>query len=390
MEHRSAIVIVPDDTKKTGQAAPLLLQRVMGAPLLRWLADSLTQSQVSRFFLVCKKEFMPQAQGCFPAEAELMTTQDDNPADMLHVFLSTADEAEEDVLVITGPVVYAPQKAVLDPGKQPHRANACMADRQELMNGLDTEQAFGHFLMQHSDACTDREGFFSVNSPEELAQWAPVLRNARLDLLVRSGVEIWDYNSCYVSVEATVGAGAVLLPGTNLQGATTIGYGAVIGPNSCVKDSAVGNHARINNAQLEGCTVGNHVQIGPYACLRPGTVVENGAKIGAFVELSQATIGPGAEVSHLSCLGDCTVGENAYVGVGAVTANVDRVSQKKTTIEQDAFVGCNTSLVAPVTVGRGAYVAAGSIITENVPAQALGIARGRQTNRKDWALKNKK
>ena len=384
---RSAVLFLIDDTYRTGSETPLMLHRVLGTPLLSWLTHALFRAEVSRFFLVCAPRLTEQAALCFPAGAEVHTASDENPSDRLHVFLSTAEDSEQSVLVVTGPVVYAPGRGSAVPQRT---ANACMVSRHELMDALDETAPIGHFLKHAADPCREGEGFFSVSGPEELAAWQPVLCRELLASLTRAGVEIWDYASTYVQPGVAVGIGTVLLPGTILRGRTQVGYGCTVGPDTHITDSKIGNHCTVEQSRLDGAVIGNNASVGPFAHLRPGTVLEAGAKAGSFVELKNASLGRNAKVPHLSYLGDTTVGENANIGCGAVTANFDRVEKHPTVIEKEAFIGCNTTLVAPVTVGQGAYVGAGSVITEDIPAQALGIGRSRQSNRREWALRNKK
>ena len=387
MGKRSAVIFLIDDTYRTGSETPLMLHRVLGAPLLRWLTHALYRAEVSRFFLVCAPRLTEQAGLCFPKGAEVFTASDENPSDRLHVFLSTAEDAEQSVLVVTGPVVYVPRRRSAAPERT---ANACMVSRHELMDALDETAPIGHFLKHAADPCREGEGFFSVSGPEELGVWQPILTRELLSALSRAGVEIWDYSSTCVQPGVEVGIGTALLPGTVLQGDTQIGYGCTIGPNTYITDSKIGNHCTVEQSRLHGAELANGAAVGPFAHLRPGTVLEAGAKAGAFVELKNTALGRDAKVPHLSYLGDTRVGDGANVGCGAVTANFDRVEKHPTVIEKDAFIGCNTTLVAPVTVGQGAYVGAGSVITEDIPAQALGIGRARQSNRKEWALRNKK
>lgn len=389
MSGRSLILFLPDDTQKTGASKPLFLQTVSGQPLLKWLAFSLGAKEVSRVFLACKEPLCEQAAACFPKSIEVMTAQDENPADLLHVFLSTAEEDEEEVLTVLGPVVYAPALASVDPGKRPVGANACTVSRERLMEALDEDRSLTQFFRDSGTLCTDRSGFFSVRGLDDLAHWQPLLMRQRLLELVQSGVEVWDYATTFVSLEAKIGLGTVLLPGTVIEGNTTVGYGSTIGPHTQLSNCRIGNHTKINASRADAATVGNECEVGPYANLRPGTTLGNHCKAGAFVELKNTTVGDAAQVPHLSYLGDAQVGSGVNIGCGTVTANYDRVAKYPTKIENDAFIGCNTSLVAPVTVGEGAYVAAGSVITEDVPAQALGIGRSRQSNRREWALKNK-
>lgn len=389
MSGRSLILFLPDDTQKTGASKPLFLQTVSGQPLLKWLAFALGKNNVNRVFLACKAPLCEQAVSCFPPRIEVMTAQDENPADLLHVFLSTADEDEEEVLTVLGPVVYAPSLASDDPGRRPVGANVCTVSRESLMEALDADRSLTRFFRESGTVCTDRSGFFSVRSIDDLAYWQPILMRQRLLELVQSGVEVWDYATTFVSPEAQIGLGTVLLPGTVIQGNTCIGYGSVIGPQTQLYNCRVGNHTKINASKADGAVIGNECEVGPFANLRPGTVLGNHCKAGAFVELKNTTVGDTAQIPHLSYLGDASVGSGVNIGCGTVTANYDRVAKYPTQIEKDAFIGCNTSLVAPVNVGEGAYVAAGSVITEDVPAQALGIGRSRQSNRREWALKNK-
>ncbi len=389
MSGRSLILFLPDDTQKTGASKPLFLQTVSGQPLLKWLAFSLGAKEVSRVFLACKEPLCAQAAACFPKSIEVMTSQDENPADLLHVFLSTADEEEEEVLTVLGPVVYAPALASDDPGKRPVGANACTVSRERLMEALDADRSLSQFFRDCGAVCTDRSGFFSVHTLQDLAYWQPLLMRQRLLELVQSGVEVWDYATTFVSLEAKIGLGTVLLPGTVIEGNTTVGYGSTIGPHTQLSNCRIGNHTKVNASKLDSATVGNECEVGPYANLRPGTTLGNHCKAGAFVELKNTTAGEAAQIPHLSYLGDAQVGSGVNIGCGTVKANYGRVDKYPTKIENDAFIGCNTSLVAPVTVGEGAYVAAGSVITEDVPAQALGIGRSRQSNRREWALKNK-
>lgn len=385
MSDRSAVVFLLDDSCRTGSETPLMLHRVLGVPLLGWLSHALKRAGVGRFFLVCAPALLPEARDCFPAGAELSTASDEGPGDRLHVFLSTAADEERDVLVVTGPAVYAP----LQRSAGPERANACMVDRRALMAALDETAPIGHFLRRAGEPTTCEDGFFSVSAPEELPRIARLLIRDRLLALIREGVEVWDLDNTYVTPGVTVGEGTSLLPGTLLQGRTAIGAGCVVGPNTRIIDSTVGSRCTVEQSRVEGARLADELQVGPFANLRPGTVMESRSKAGSFVELKNVSVGPEARVPHLSYLGDAALGAGVNVGCGAVTANFDRAEKHYTVVEAEAFLGCNATLVAPVNVGRGAYVAAGSVITEDVPPQALAISRPRAQLKKDWALKNK-
>lgn len=386
MTDRSAVLFLLNDTYRTGSETPLMLHRVLGVPLLRWLTCALERAGVRRFFLACAPELQSAAKACFPADAALTVASDENPADQLHVFLSTAEEDERDLLVVTGPVVYLPLSG--QGGVQP--ANACMVNRRALMEALDETVPIGHFLRRVGEPMRGDDAFFSLSAPEELPQLSGLLRRDLLLALMRGGVEVWDPDSTYVTPGVEVGAGTVLLPGTVLQGRTTVGCGCTLGPNTRILDSQLGDRCVVEQSRVESAKLDSDLQVGPFANLRPGTVMETGSKAGAFVELKNTNLGQEAKVPHLSYLGDAAVGAGANVGCGTVTANFDRVEKHFTVVEENAFLGCNSTLVAPVNVGKGAYVAAGSVVTEDVPPQALAISRAREQIKKEWALKNKR
>lgn len=383
----SAVIFVPDDAVKTGYPLPMLLHRVLGAPLLSWLTDALYDSGVGRFFLVCHDRYTAAACACLPAEAEIMTTANSNPSDLLHVFLSTADESEHEITIVTGAAVFAPSLAVRQ--GTPKRSCVCRASREELMAALDKDFSFLQFLREKCTFLSDYDGFFAVDSPASAMELAETLRREQMLRLQRQGVEIFDPENCYIAPGVRIEAGAKLLPGTILRGSTIIRAGAVIGPWSVVEDSEVGEDCTVNASQVYGSTLAPEVTVGPFAHIRPNSELARGVKIGNFVELKNAQIGENTYASHLSYLGDTQVGARCNLGCGTATVNYDRAEKHRTVIGDDAFIGCHTALIAPLTVGNGAYIAAASAITQDVPDNALGIARARQSNKKDWSLKHK-
>ena len=380
MPGKSAVIFVPDDTAKTGYPQPLMLQSVMGAPLLAWLANSLFDSGVGRFFLACHPERMQAVCACMPEGAEVTAASESNPADLLHVFLSTAEDSERTVLIVTGPAVYLP--ALAAHGEAKRTGNVCRVPRTALMDAIDARAPFGRFFREQGEPVTDAEGVFPVETPAALPVVSELLRRDRMLRLMKQGVEVYDPASCYVEPTVQLAAGVRLLP--------VVGAGAVIGPWSTVTDSEIGENSVVNASQIEASHVGANAQIGPYARLRENCLLGSGVYVGNFVELKNAAVGADTRLSHLSYVGDAALGERCNVGCGAVTVNYDRVAKQRTTVGDDVFIGCNSSLVAPVTLGDGAYIAAGSVITEDVPAQTLGIARSRQSNKRDWAAKHKK
>ena len=181
----------------------------------------------------------------------------------------------------------------------------------------------------------------------------------------------------------------MLLPGTILRGETAVGCGCTIGPNAVVRDCVIGDETEINASQVNESTIGSRTHVGPFAYVRPGCAIGDDIKVGDFVELKNSTIGEGTKISHLTYVGDSDVGGHVNFGCGTVTVNYDGTSKFRTVIGDHAFIGCNTNLVAPVRVGEGAYTAAGSTITDEVPADSLAIARTRQTVKKQWAAKRR-
>ena len=390
MSGLSAVVFVPDDTAKTGFSRPMMLQAIMGTPLLSWLTRSLAAGGGGRFFLVCHERFLSEAKHCFPDGCELSCAKLEETADQLHVFLSTADEQEEDVIVVTGPAVIDPFAVDEDSfSGAPVESGVSAVSRQALMDALDDTFIFTDFMKEHGIPYTDRDGVYGVADLQEMTSWQPVLSRAKLYELSKQGVEIWDYNTTYVDPAASVGPGTALLPGTILRGQTSIGKNCTIGPNSYLENARIGDGTKVNASQIYNSSVGYDTHVGPFAYLRPGSPVGNAVRVGDFVEIKNSAIGDGTKISHLTYVGDSDVGKNINFGCGTVTVNYDRSKKYRTVIEDNAFIGCNTNLIAPVRVGEGAYIAAGSTITDDIPAMALSIARARQQNKKDWASKHK-
>ena len=239
-------------------------------------------------------------------------------------------------------------------------------------------------------AAPDPEECFGINDRKQLAHVAAVLRRRTLERLMAEGVTVLDPAATYVDDTVEIGPDTVLYPGAILEGATVIGAECVVGAGCHVSGSRIGDSVTLKPyCVLSDSVVEVGAQLGPFCHLRPLSHIGAGAKIGNFVELKKSRIGRGAKVPHLSYVGDATVGDEANVGAGAITCNYDGVAKHETIIGAHAFVGTNSSLVAPVTIGEGAYVGAGSVITKSVPPGALAVARGRQEVREGWAAHKK-
>ena len=209
-------------------------------------------------------------------------------------------------------------------------------------------------------------------------------RLAVLEELIAAGVQVMS-EDIYVERSVQVAPSATLLPGTILRGKTIVAEGCVIGPNTLLENAVVGKNTTVNASQVYDSTLGENNKIGPYTHVRKDTVTGYGVHLGAYVETKNSNFAMGNTVSHLTYIGDSDVGKYCNFGCGTVTCNYDGENKFRTTIGDYVFVGCNTNLVAPVTVGDGAYTAAGSTITKDVPAGDMGIARERQTNLEGWA-----
>ncbi len=235
----------------------------------------------------------------------------------------------------------------------------------------------------------DDRDTLGINSRLQLAEAEKILRRRKLKELMDSGVTIMDPDSTFIDAGVSIAADTVIYPFTWLEGATTIGSGCAVGPNTRLTDTTVGDNTTIHFSYAHECMVGNGVTVGPYVHLRPASALADGVKVGNFVEIKNSSVGRGSKVPHLSYIGDTDMGSGVNIGSGTITVNYDGKKKHRTVIEDGAFIGCNTNLVAPVTVGRGSYIGAGSTITKDVPPDALGVARARQANIEGWVIKHK-
>ena len=224
-----------------------------------------------------------------------------------------------------------------------------------------------------------------INTRTQLAEAEAILRRDILSRWMENGVTLIDPATTYIDASVQIGMDTVIYPMTTLRGRTTVGEGVRIGPMATISDSELADGAVVEQAVVTQSRVGAHASVGPFSHLRPGTYLDRDVHVGTFVELKNARMGIGSKAGHHCYLGDVTIGSHVNIGAGTVVVNYDGTAKHPTFIGDDAFIGCNSNLVAPVEIGPGAYVAAGSTVTHNVPADALGIARARQENKPDWA-----
>ncbi|MCY9178610.1 bifunctional UDP-N-acetylglucosamine diphosphorylase/glucosamine-1-phosphate N-acetyltransferase GlmU [Bacillus inaquosorum] len=223
-----------------------------------------------------------------------------------------------------------------------------------------------------------------VNDRVALSQAEQFMKERINKRHMQNGVTLIDPMNTYISPDTVIGSDTVIYPGTVIKGEVQIGEDTIIGPHTEIMNSSIGSRTVIKQSVVNHSKVGNDVNIGPFAHIRPDSVIGNEVKIGNFVEIKKTQFGDRSKASHLSYVGDAEVGTDVNLGCGSITVNYDGKNKYLTKIEDGAFIGCNSNLVAPVTVGEGAYVAAGSTVTEDVPGKALAIARARQVNKDDY------
>jgi bifunctional UDP-N-acetylglucosamine pyrophosphorylase/glucosamine-1-phosphate N-acetyltransferase len=235
------------------------------------------------------------------------------------------------------------------------------------------------------------EEVLGINTRQELAAVDRVMRRRKCESLMAEGVTIIDPSSTFIDSDVQVGPDSVIYPSVQIYGRTVIGEEVTIRSFSRISESKIAPRCTV----LEGCvivesTVGEDVSIGPYAHLRMGSTLGAKVKVGNFVEIKKSSLGPGTKSQHLAYLGDATIGQNVNIGAGVITCNYDGFKKHPTVVEDGAFVGTDSQLIAPVRIGKDAYVAAGSSITEDVPPESLAIARGRQVVKEGWVKQRKK
>lgn len=342
---------------------PLVLQPVLFCPVIQWLCETLKERGVTQWLIYGAGAYRDEI-AAHITSVEGVTVADE-PLDR---FLDTPQH----VLFIDGAVL--PEGGLL-----PHSdTGVCCGVGRECSDPKD--------FMRTAQR---QDGFTALRTMAELHAAQTALRMRMAQRLIDAGVLILDTSAVYIDPRVKIGAGTTLLPGTILRGRTVIGENCEIGPNSMICDCVIGDSTTVNASQVNESSVGRNTKIGPFAYVRPGCVIGDEIKVGDFVEVKNSTLGSGTKISHLTYVGDSDVGSHVNFGCGTVTVNYDGQAKYRCHIGDHAFLGCNTNLVAPVHVGDGAYTAAGSTITSDVPDDALGVARARQRNLSDWSKKRR-
>ena len=365
---KHAVQIMEEDSLVPAHCKPLMLETVLFCPILTWMGNRLRADGVQRFFVVCGPRFAEEAKACFPAEADVTVSERQED---LNAFLNTPD---------TVSVLLRPALPMEEAG--PGFAYA--------VPGYELQEAWKNGLTNRVEAAELLDRWVPVFSLETVAELELVLRDRIVKRHIQNGVRVMDPSAVYIDPRVSIGRGTMVLPGSILRGETAVGRDCVIGPNAMVRDCTVGDETEINASQANESVIGSRTHVGPFAYIRPGCAIGDDIKVGDFVEVKNSTIGDGTKISHLTYVGDSDVGKKVNFGCGTVTTNYDGFKKYRCTIGDGAFLGCNTNLVAPVTVGDGSYTAAGSTVTEEVPPDALAVARSRQKNIEGWAARRRK
>ena len=435
-----AVVMAAGQGTRMKSALPKVVHEIAGRPLIAWVLDALAGVKVDHTVVVVGhgadrvKAILPP--GCVTA----LQREQHGTGHATQVGLRTLDKSCDTVIVLSGDtpllerdliqsVVRAHRRAkraatlvstrLDDPARYGRvirdgsgvrvveardasraelavdeiNAGLYVFDRKELERALrkvGRDNAQGEaYLPDALPHMTGQVGVFvaadpdivlGVNSRAELAECGAIIQDRLRGALMLGGVAMPDPEAVYVDADVTVGADTILYPGTHLHGATRIAGGCRIGPNVVVHDCAIGEGSQAVFAHMSDSRIGAGCQIGPFAYLRPGVDVEDGAKIGTYVEVKNTRVGKKSKVPHLSYIGDTDIGDGTNIGAGNITANYDGFRKHRTTIGAGVKTGSDCVMVAPVTIGDKAMTAAGSIITHDVPEGALGIARARQQN----------
>ncbi|WP_046173306.1 bifunctional UDP-N-acetylglucosamine diphosphorylase/glucosamine-1-phosphate N-acetyltransferase GlmU [Domibacillus indicus] len=329
------------------------------------------------------------------AKATILTAHAENPAGYGRIIRGAdgsvtrivehkdASEQERAVKEINTGTYCFDNKALFDALK--HVSNENVQGEYYLPDVIEILKEAGEMVSAYQTESFEET--LGVNDRVALSEAERLMRARINEQHMRAGVTIIDPQNTYIGPDVVIGSDTVIHPGTVLSGSTSIGEDCIIGPNSEVRECEVGNRTVIRQSAAFDSQIGSDVNIGPFAHIRPQSSLADDVKIGNFVEIKKASFGKGSKASHLSYIGDAEVGSSVNIGCGTITVNYNGKDKFLTTIEDGAFIGCNSNLIAPVTVKKGAYVAAGSTITDEVPEESMAIARARQVNKENYVQK---
>lgn len=393
----AAVILCAGKGGRMNTVAPKMMHDICGRPMVRWVTD-LAESRGVKPVLVVDANGLPElpfAQVCQPQPKGTVDallcglSQIRAEAGPLLVFYGSEPAlAGEDVDYVLSGLETMAGSMLQGRGLFAFRLEGLRdALRRALVRFGEQADLQDCDMFMEMDVLESRAGGYPITNLADLAACQAVIRSRISERLMLSGVAMPIPDNVYIETGVTVGAGTVLYPGVRLMSGAVIGRDCVIEGDTDIRNSRIGDGCTLRSVYADGVTVGSGVKIGPFVNLRPGTNIADGAKIGDFVEIKNSSVGGGSKVPHLAYVGDADLGERVNVGCGCVFANYDGVAKHRSSVGNDVFLGCQTNLVSPVSVGDGAYTAAGSTITRDVPAGDLAIARARQENIADGVKK---
>src|SRR5215216_117733 len=364
-----------------------VLHTLCGVPMVNYVIEA-TRPLVPEGLFVVVGHQAELVEAVLPEDAKpVLQEEQRGTGDTVRVALAALEEVESGVLLVVngdGPLI---SDRTL--GELVERHSSAGVGATVLVAELDDPSGLGRVvedagvvrIVEERDATASERQIRLVNPEEanlvndraQLARAEEILRRRILDAHMRDGVTVRDPTSTHIEASVEIGRDTVILPGSMLRGETRIGSDCVIGPSTDLQDTRVGDGALVEHSVGRGAEVGDGASVGPYSFLRPGTVLEVGAKVGAYCEIKNSRVGAGSKVPHLSYVGDAEIGADANLGAGTITANYDGEEKYRTKVEDGVFTGINTNLIAPVTIGEDAYTGAGSVVNKDVPAGKLAV-----------------
>lgn len=393
MRNPVALILDMDDPDQTGSKHPFAEWEVLFKPMVKWVEDACRESGIEKITIL-------------PEDGGLEFARENIDTDILVISpnmpLISADELvksglrhnneKRDITFITSGQKGEGSGATWFRGEILLEALKKLRMQGEVLDSCPTDTENSVNLMEKTATVykvPDKYLAFSVMNKADLLEINMVANKIVIDRLLQKGVNFYCTDGIVISPDAVIGKDTTIAPGTLIKGRVTIGEDCVIGPNTTIVDSIVEDGCHLISSLIESAVVGRGSRVGPNSHLRPDSVLAAGVKIGNFVEIKNSSIGESTSVAHLTYIGDTDMGAHVNVGCGVVTVNYNGHKKFRSTVGDNAFIGCNTNLVSPVVVKAGAYTAAGSTITADVPENALAIARARQENKPGWALSYK-
>jgi len=390
-----SIILAGDKGEGMKSKKSKYLHKISGKPMIEYIIENVKNFGFEKSFAITNSEneevksyFEDFADCIYKTEDTFKRLKQLNDSDGTVVILSA------DMPFITSEVLNEAILRHREDNNSLTTINSCVyiLDLNLVDSGLSVDKIKDEFINNSEkieNIEVDNENTLKIDNRIQLAEAEKIQNRRNLNKLMLNGVTIKDPDNTYIESNVKIGMDTIIYPGCVITGETVIGEDCIIGPNSMIENTVIGSNTSVVASKLADSEVGSFVNIGPFAYLRPNSKIADNVKIGDFVEIKNSNIDSGTKVSHLTYVGDSDVGKNVNFGCGTVTVNYDGKKKHRTVIGDNAFIGCNTNLVAPVTVESGAYTAAGSTITETVPEDALAIARARQVIKVDWVKKKR-